>query len=394
MTNQAALAEKYDLEKLNHQLDWVKSQIFLGSNAAFMAPILSGLDFMWIDQGTAATDGKRFYWNPEDFIKCTKNDKIATVPHELHHVGRLHILRGKGLDPKIWNYACDIVINRDLRKDGFILETPGMWIEDHPEIPFFVEEDIYQYLVANKQKYPQMQQMPSHFGSAIPGAPGTDEAGNAITPPSDMEMVNLTIRAVHSAKMADQAGSIPGHVEQYVEQFLAPIVDWEAEFMRFFTDLLDEEYTMARPNRRYLSDDIYLSSRFQDDGRLAHLIWYMDVSGSVSNEDILRFSSEVKYVWEYFKPQKLTIVQFDTRITSELVFKDDDDFEKIKILGRGGTDLLPVRDHIEKNQPTAAIIFSDLYVSPMQPLTNDIPTIWISTTKVKGAFGRTVHIKV
>ena len=119
----------------------------------------------------------------------------------------------------------------------------------------------------------------------------------------------------------------------------------------------------------------------------------MDVSGSISDHDILRFNSEVKFIKETFNPIKLTLVQFDTRISSEQTMTEDEPFDKIVVLGRGGTCLRPVRQHIIDNEPTAAIIFTDLYVAPMQELPIEVPIIWASTsTGISVPFGKLIHV--
>ncbi len=157
-------------------------------------------------------------------------------------------------------------------------------------------------------------------------------------------------------------------------------------------DLMDEDYTWRRPNRRY--EDMYLPSRFTDDGRLEHLIYYWDVSGSISEKEELRFNSELKYIWEQFKPSKITIVQFDTRITKVDEWTAGMSFNEVKIVGKGGTHLGPVRQHMLDNQPTAAIIFSDLYCAPMAPGPL-CPVIWVAVgnTQAQVPFGKLINIE-
>ena len=76
------------------------------------------------------------------------------------------------------------------------------------------------------------------------------------------------------------------------------------------------------------------------------------------------------------------------------MFTAKDKFEKIVIVGRGGTKLGPVRQHIMDNQPTAAIIFSDMLVSPMRPGPT-CPILWvaISNKDAKVPFGKLIHIE-
>ncbi|MFP3608004.1 VWA-like domain-containing protein, partial [Paraburkholderia sp. SIMBA_053] len=75
----------------------------------------------------------------------------------------------------------------------------------------------------------------------------------------------------------------------------------------------------------------------------------------------------------------LSIVQFDTRIQRTDTWGEDDPFEKIEIIGRGGTSLECVRRDMLEENPTAAIIFTDMQCRPMEPLNLDIPVIWIVT---------------
>lgn len=372
-----------DIENLTRELDRVKSRVFLGRNAAFLGSLMSSLEFIWSeDIPTAGTDGVRFWWNPKDFIALPPEERKATVEHELWHVARLHMVRRGDRDPRLWNYACDVRINRDLRKEGYPNLPPPMWVQDHHEIPHEVEEDIYDFLMQKSQGNPQMGSGQVHH--MIPGDQQSNQAA-----------INNVVKAIHLTKLAGQAGNLPGGIEETVNKFLAPVIPWETVLYNFFTDLLDDDYTWRRPNRRHDPRELYLPSRFTDDGRLEHLIYYLDVSGSITDHDLIRFNSEVKFIKDTFNPVKLTLVQFDTQISHEMVITENDQFEEVKIVGRGGTCLVPVREHIIKHKPTAAIIFSDLYVTPMQPLPFEVPVIWVAVGNQSASvpFGKLIHIK-
>lgn len=369
-----------DLRQLDRELDKVKSKVFLGRHAAFLGSLMSSLEFVWTyEVKTAATDGVKFYWNPNDFLALPPEERCATIEHELWHCARLHMQRRGSRDPKIWNIACDIRINRDLRIEGYTLPVP-MWIQEHRECPTEVEEEIYDFLYQNAVKLPPG----NSDGHMVPGDP---KDGNGTH-----KAVNNVVKAITQAKIAG-AGNLPGGIEEVVSQFLAPVVPWETHFQAFFNDLLDEDYSWKRPNRRY--SDMYLPSRYTDDGRLEHLLYAWDVSGSITQSDEVRFNSEVKYIWDTYQPRKLTLVQFDTRITSVQEFEEGDEFRDIKIKGRGGTNLAPLRDYIIQHEPTAAVIFSDLECAPMQPLPFEVPTIWVAVRNKKAQvhFGQLIHIK-
>ncbi len=374
----------FDEAMLNKELDRVKSRVFINNGtAAFLAPLMCSMEFRWMPSiSTACTNGLFVGWNPAFFSQLEPATRETVLVHELWHPALLHHVRRGSRDPKIWNQACDFRINNDLQKAGYSFKGVE-WCCLDPSLDKngrMAEEDIYDLLMQGELVAP-----PNPFG-------GDDGDMHEPTEDEVRSSVNAVIRAVHEAKAAG-AGSIPGIVKETLDKFLEPVIPWETELMAFMTDLLEDNWSWARPNRRY--QDVYLPSQTTDEGRLEHLAYYLDVSGSCSNADVLRFNSEVKYIKEVLNPQKLTLVQFTTDIVHETVFLEGDPFEETIRYGCGGTSFVPVRKHIMENKPTAAIVFSDMQCSQMQPLDYDIPVIWVAirAAGVKVPFGKLIHIR-
>jgi predicted metal-dependent peptidase len=381
---QPAETSKFDMQHLNRELDRCKSAVFLGKTAAFLGSIMCSLNFVWTQEiPTAETNGIDLWWNPTWFLGMTPDNRKAVLMHELWHVARLHMLRLGDRCPDVWNYACDYVINNDLKDEGYVFDGIGGLFD--PQYVGMAEEDVYDLLQKNGGGGP--------FPGAFNGKGGHDII--PLKPEEKHQVINKVVTAVHQAKLAG-AGNVPGAIESILDHFLAPVIPWQTVLNRFFTQLLDENYTWARPNRRYLGGtDMYLPSRFTDDGRLENLRYYLDVSGSISDADVVRFNSELKFVKETFNPEKLSMVQFDTRIQKIDVFGPDDTFDKLVVVGRGGTSLECVRRDMLEEQPTAAIIFTDMQCKAMLPLDLDIPVIWIvtGTGGHKPAFGEVINIR-
>jgi len=383
--------ETRDYAKLNRALDRVKSRVFMGNDAAFFGPLMSSLNFIWSTEvDTAATDGINMWWNPDFFVDAPKKYNSDTfnefvLRHELWHVGSLHMLRKGDRCPDIWNIAADYRINSNLKAMGCNWGSfPACYNSDYDYPKSLAEEEIYDLL---KKPGSGFKPPPSPWGNGDMVS-GDDDGTN------DAKIINTVVRAITNAKMEGKPGSIPGNLTHIVDTFLTPIVPWEQLLKQWFQDLRDHDFSWARPNRRY--SDMYLPSTTQDDGRLSHLMYFQDVSGSITNADIQRFNSELKYVWDEMQPERMTIAQFDTRITKVDELTEGDPFTRIEIVGRGGTCLIPVREMIIETRPTAAIIFSDMQVTPMEPLPFEIPILWIAVN-ASGAtvpFGKIVHIKV
>lgn len=378
-------------QQRDRALDKCKSTVFLADDAAFFGSLMCSLEFIWDDSmPSAATDGIRLWFNPHFFMALNEATRSTVLKHELWHVARMHSLRVGNRAPVTWNWACDIRINNDLDKTGKNSFTgiEDCWKDhsyDQQGSSLMSEEEIYEILVNNQMPPPKG----GSFGVGIDG----DGDLKPLNQKEKQQVINTVVQAVQQAKMSGAAGTIPGGVEKILKQFLEPVIPWEQVLMQFFSDMLEDDYTWARPNRRY--EHMYLPSHFLDDGRLEHLVYFLDVSGSISMRDILRFNSEIKYIQERLNPQKLTLIQFDTEIQKIDEFEADQPFNEITVNAGGGTCLVPVREMIEKLKPTAAVIFTDLYVTPMEHLTVDIPVIWCvyNNPRATVPFGKMLHIK-
>jgi predicted metal-dependent peptidase len=391
-------SQEFDYFELNRLLDKAKSKLFLDDSAAFLAPLLCSLEYKWTESiPTCATDGLTLWWNPKDFLGCNPKGRVSSLKHELGHVMRLHTVRRGDRCPDKWNEACDIAINRELIAEGFGIDgwaSPG--IGPTPQCPAEVEENIYDWLPKPGGGGQQGQPKPGQGGgctcSGILQAPGGPQA--------QQQVVNNVVAAMHAADQAKQAGAVPGRVREIITKFLEPVVPWETAVLKWLTEKMDEDYTWARPNRGHMHMGMYLPSRFTDDGRLQHMMCFQDVSGSINEKDSTRFNSELKFLWETFKPEKLTVVQFDTEIQKVDELADGDPFTEIEIVGRGSTCLECVHNYIVEHEPDAVIIFSDMCVAPMQPLPASCPTdrdiLWIAVDAHKDncqvPHGTVIHI--
>lgn len=105
--------------------------------------------------GTAGTDGKNIYYNP-DFIKSiTDEQQIFIFAHEICHIAFDHIYRSEGKDKKLWNIATDSVVNAFLMQDGLPIVEGGV---DIPEAINHDAEEMYNKLLEEKEKRQQEQQ--------------------------------------------------------------------------------------------------------------------------------------------------------------------------------------------------------------------------------------------
>lgn len=354
-----------------------KGQLFFQKTAGFLGRLLAQVEFKWVSNhpqiNTAAISNTTLYWDRDFFLSRTPPQRVTILAHELWHNGLLHGARMGDRDSDIWNQAADHVINLRLKEDGF--DMSGFPYLMEPLFKGMSTEDVYDILI--KQKPPSKPNPMSGDVLPVPKEQISDAVGK-------------TVSAITAARIGGMdPGSIPGELTQVIDQFLNPKLPWETLFFNFFNELTTDEYSYARPNRRY--EDPLLPGKTGRNG-LEHLIHYQDISGSITDDNILMFNSELKFIKDEFNPQKMTVVTFDTKIRDIYVFEEGDEFEKIEITGRGGTDLKDVFAHMKREAPNAAVIFTDLCVRiPPNP---GIPIIWVCTDNPRATvpYGRLIHV--
>ena len=390
---------------LDAKLSKTKAMLMTNKGGAFLGSLLCSHDIYFSYRNdTAWCNGTELGFNPYFFMKLGPKQRVTLLAHELWHTAFDHMDRLDGRDPYTWNCAADYVINLMLFKMGF--DFTGM----HPLLDAKYDgmstEEVYNLLINDEDFHP-----PAEFMADIcpedgqtgdegddrgngPGDTSGSKMGSDIVPAKSgtgIEIKKSIARAVQVSKMSREAGVIPGEIVLVLENFLSPVLPWEVLLERYFTELSDDDYSWSRPSRRYENE--YLPSMTGSNG-LEHLIYYQDISGSVSDQNILRFNSEVKYIHETYAPKKLTLITFDTEIQDVYEFADDDAFEKIVVHGRGGTCLECVRDHMKLHKPTAAIVFSDLECPPIE-VDVQVPVLWVIVGNKSAVthFGRTIHME-
>src|SRR5580658_8623855 len=108
-----------------------KARARLLVRAPFIGSIALGL--AWVnarDIGTMATDGRSVWFNPEWCEGHGVEKTMGVIAHEVLHVVNRHHLRRGERDAELWNVAADLLINRLLEDDKYVLPPDGLFDRD------------------------------------------------------------------------------------------------------------------------------------------------------------------------------------------------------------------------------------------------------------------------
>ncbi len=149
-------------------------------------------------------------------------------------------------------------------------------------------------------------------------------------------------------------GKLPAHLQRLVEIYRTSQLNWREQLLQFVTSCFGGGRRWLPPNRRYISQGLYLQS--YRDQKLKAVI-ALDSSGSTTRY-LSDFLAELNAIMTSFGNYELTVIQCDAEIHSVEKFTPDNPLEpgKMQLQGGGGTDFRPVFEYIDTELPDIEIL--------------------------------------
>lgn len=355
----------------------------LTSGSVFLSTVCFNLVHRFTEEiPTAATDGKSVLFNPDFFKKQDKDQKIGLLAHETWHVALMHLTRRGDKDPTIYNIAGDFVINLLLVDAGFKIPEGGCYDRKYKG---YTTEQVYEELIQNPEDIPQDINIDLMEGGLNGGELSPEQRQSL-----ESEIKTILVKAETQARMANQAGEIPGEVLRIIDDLINPKLNWKELLQRYVSAKIKEDYSWTRPNRRHFPR-FYLPSLYSD--AIGHITIAIDTSGSITDADITAMLTEIKNLYEEYKPSKLTIMDCDWSIHNVYEVERDnlEDILDLKFTGGGGTSFEPVIDYCKNHETQVLVYFTDLYADPIEEEL-DFDVIWLCYSGHEPAIiGETVY---
>lgn len=361
-------------------LSKAKIQLMAKADSAFFTTLAFSFRYHWNwDIPTAGTDGSAIYLNPKFFMDLDREERVFLILHEVLHCAYLHTIRKGARAHQRWNIAADHVINLQLKARGF--RMPSMGVADDQYSGLSADE-VYDRLPQNEPLDPQLMDL-------MPQEGNTPE-DNAHKEALRQQVADILVRASIQSKMSnDKAGTIPGEIEIFLNRLLNPKLPWNRILQKYLQSYAKTDYSFKKPNRRFFPEHILPSMHGH---ALVDLAVAVDTSGSVSDQDFLRFVTETHSILRMMKPNKMTLIQFDTKLKSVDAISSIPELMKVQFTGRGGTEITPVLDWANANKPQLLLVFSDGEFS-FPGFDTKCNTLWLihENPGWEAPFGKVIH---
>lgn len=336
---------------------------------------------------TAATDGRKFYYNSEFVNKMPLKQVEFLVGHEVLHAVYDHMGRTGDRDRKIMNIAADYCVNADLieQRIGEKITVCGMLYD--PKYKGWSMEEVYDDLMknANKLDISKLAQMvlDEHLDGEGEGeGDSKDGKGRPRLSDAEKKAIKDEIKeAVLQAAQAAGAGNLPGGVRRMIKDLTEPMIGWKELLEQQIQSTIKNDFTFARPSRKGWHMDAIMPG--MKPGETIDIFIGIDTSGSIGPEDLKIFFSEIKGIMDSYTEYKIHVVGWDTEIGGVGEFTSDNmaDITEFDPKGGGGTDPRCVWQYLRENniEPKKLIMFTDYCFFGWEPSTveNYCDTVWI-----------------
>ena len=325
-------------------------------------------------------DGTLLY--NEKWVEETE-DSMELASHVLHpvlHMGLQHYARKGARDEKTWDRAIDIVTDNILAKE---------------KMPRVSNEQGYKKLSA-EEVYQEIYREPDENDDGDGdgdgdnngdgnggGGPQKDKHSHDQQPTVEQQQ-DWEDKMRQACEFAMGQGSNPGILGEMVSELFDSEVHWVAKLWAFITNVIVSDYDWSKPSRKLAAvqktttKKIFLPSTKKEDVELAIVV---DTSGSVPDEDLNRFRSEVSAIFHQFANISMTVIYHTVDVEEVTTLKNNSDIKEFVSKERywGGTCHKSSFKYIEENLPnvSAVVCFTDGYTTTPEHFHK--PTLWVLT---------------
>jgi len=364
------------------------------------------------DIPTAATNGRDEFYGRQ-FVKSLNNKQLRfVILHENLHKAYRHMTIWRKLfdeNPRLANMACDYVINLQA-------------VEYDPQETFieFPKTDMGERMGCYDKRFKGMnakqvfdllkQDQDDEGGEGGKGGEGFDEhdweGAKELSAEEKKELEREIDQALRQGLIADQKmnGTGGGGLNRALGELLQPQIDWREALREFVSSICNSKDTSSwrRVNRRMLAQDVYLPSLVGE--KVGHIAIGIDTSGSIGNQELNTFLSEVKSIVEDVHPDALDLIYWDGEVAGHETYDMatmSNLVTSTKPMGGGGTDPRCMMKYLKEKQikPECIIQLTDGYVGNAWGDEWDAPILWVITengynsNRIVAPIGKTVHIK-
>lgn len=352
----------------------ITARVGLLLRASFFGNLATRLKLVNADEwcGTAATDGRHFYYNSR-FVDMLRPKEVEFLfGHEVLHCVYDHFGRRGSRDPQIWNIANDFCVNADLIKHRVGEKITTVPCLHDTKYDGLSSEEVYDQLMQNVQQINLSDLLDKMLDEHLDGEGDGDGDGDQKQGKGRPQLSNADRQAIKdeikeamlaAAATADGAGNLPAGVKRLIQELTEPKMNWRELLRMQLESTIKSDYTWMRASRRGWHMDAVMPGMKPDP--MIDIAVALDASGSISESMLKDFLSEIQGIMDSFPAYRIHVITFDTEAYNPAQYNSDnlDSMCDYEVKGGGGTDFDCVYNYLKANEiePKRLVMFTDGY---------------------------------
>ena len=354
-----------------------------------------------------STDGSSIYYNKKYMENLNEAERNFYLLHQLYHCIFMHPSRMINKDIKIANIAADFLVNyyidiekNEFKKAGIIISVPkdAYMIKDEKyklELNKLSFEQLYEKIYNQKENKISAtpQQITKNNNSNGNNSSTLNIYGNNIDLnkiksdlilPKNIEKTSSNMRRIIQESIITSKvygskliGDMPGSLIRRITELIGTRVPWYKYLRRYLSNIMQDDNSFDTPDKNHIYRKMILPGPYEDENYIEDILFLIDTSGSISEEDLNNFLFQAYNICKDFEANG-KVIFFDS-IVQDVFDINKENLNKLPLYGGEGTDVNVALKYVKdkKLKYSCILVLTDGYFNSPQVFLRNV--IWCLT---------------
>ena len=308
-----------------------------------------------------STDGSSIYYNKKYMENLNEAERNFYLLHQLYHCIFMHPSRMINKDIKIANIAADFLVNyyidiekNEFKKAGIIISVPkdAYMIKDEKyklELNKLSFEQLYEKIYNQKENKISAtpQQITKNNNSNGNNSSTLNIYGNNIDLnkiksdlilPKNIEKTSSNMRRIIQESIITSKvygskliGDMPGSLIRRITELIGTRVPWYKYLRRYLSNIMQDDTSFDTPDKNHIYRKMILPGPYEDENYIEDILFLIDTSGSISEEDLNNFLFQAYNICKDFEANG-KVIFFDS-IVQDVFDINKENLNKLPLYG-------------------------------------------------------------
>ena len=354
-----------------------------------------------------STDGSSIYYNKKYMENLNEAERNFYLLHQLYHCIFMHPSRMINKDIKIANIAADFLVNyyidiekNEFKKAGIIISVPkdAYMIKDEKyklELNKLSFEQLYEKIYNQKENKISAtpQQITKNNNSNGNNSSTLNIYGNNIDLnkiksdlilPKNIEKTSSNMRRIIQESIITSKvygskliGDMPGSLIRRITELIGTRVPWYKYLRRYLSNIMQDDTSFDTPDKNHIYRKMILPGPYEDENYIEDILFLIDTSGSISEEDLNNFLFQAYNICKDFEANG-KVIFFDS-IVQDVFDINKENLNNLPLYGGEGTDVNVALKYVKdkKLKYSCILVLTDGYFNSPQVFLRNV--IWCLT---------------